>query len=378
MVTENVHWLRKMISVIIAQFLSLFGLTLQLHGLIMLWRLYESQRNDTVLDLVLGKRNPFLYKLRKACLQRLRRKPTRCWYKPGWSDKWWDNMLGGRSPEESWKTNLRMTKSEFHELADQLANVISPTANSPNYRALSTEKKLAVTLYFLKDTGSLSMTANTFGIHISTVSVVLHEVCKAIAESLGPKVLSLPSNVEQMRQKVSEFQAKCGMVQVFGCIDSTHIPIKRPFKNSQSFVYYKMFHSLKSQAVCDYRGMFIDVECRWPGSTHDAKVFAKSSINQKLKNGELPKTLQTILPGCDKIPNYLIGDPAYPLTPFCMREFDSCTADEQVVFDGLLQTARNPIESAFGRLKTRWAIIVKPLLMPCPLEISTIKTILCK
>ena len=50
-------------------------------------------------------------------------------------------------------------KSEFHEVANELANVISPTANSPIYRELSTEKKLAVTLYFLKDTGSLSMTA---------------------------------------------------------------------------------------------------------------------------------------------------------------------------------------------------------------------------
>ena len=169
-------------------------------------------------------------------------------------------MLGGTSPEESWKKNFRMTKSEFHELADQLANVISPTANSPNYRALSTEKKLAVTLYFLKDTGSLSMTANTFGIHVSTVSVVLHEVCKAIAESLGPKLLSLPSNVVQMRKKVSEFQAKCGMVQAFGCIDGTHIPLSDHSKTVSPSSVTKCSTLLMSR-------QFVTIEeCLWMSS----------------------------------------------------------------------------------------------------------------
>ena len=44
-----------------------------------------------------------------------------------------------------------------------------------------------------------------------------------------------------------------------------------------------------------------------------------------------------------------------------MKEFDSCTTNEQVVFNGLLRTARNPIESAFGRLKTRWAILTRKM-----------------
>ena len=56
---------------------------------------------------------------------------------------------------------------------DELWTFLRPKANSPNHRALSAEKKRAMTLYYLKDTGSLSMTANSFGVAICTVSSVI-------------------------------------------------------------------------------------------------------------------------------------------------------------------------------------------------------------
>ena len=47
------------------------------------------------------------------------------------------------------------------------------------------------------------------------------------------------------------------------------------------------------QAICDYKGVFMDVECRWPGSVHDSKVFATSKIVRGLENGSLPVTVHT-------------------------------------------------------------------------------------
>ena len=89
---------------------------------------------------------------------------------------------------------------------------------------------------------------------------------------------------------------------------------------------------------------------------YDAKVFTNSSINAKLRGNKLPTTFQTV-PGGAKIPNYLIGDPAYPLLPFCMKEYKSCANNEQVIFNNMLRSARNPIECAFGRLKARWRLL---------------------
>ena len=55
----------------------------------------------------------------------------------------------------------------------------------------------------------------------------------------------------------------------------------------------------------------MDVECMWPGSVHDAKVFANSLLSQLLQNNPIPNTLHFPRQNVNKIiPNYVIGDPA--------------------------------------------------------------------
>ena len=157
-----------------------------------------------------------------------------------------------------------------------------------------------------------------------------------------------------MRKIASEFALKFGMPQAFGCIDGTHTHIKRPTENSQDYYNYEQFFSLNIQAVCDSRGRFMVVECKWPRSVHDAKVFANSAISKNLRDNLLPITYSTLLPGQDPIPSYLIGDPADPLTPYSMKEYQSCSSNSEVVFNNLLRSARNQVECSFGRLKAQW------------------------
>ena len=164
-----------------------------------------------------------------------------------------------------------------------------------------------------------------------------------------------------MLSKISESEDKIGMTQAFGCVDGTHIPLKAPTVNSQDYYNYQQFDSLNVQGICDYKGYFIGVDCRWPGSCHNAKVYANSSINKKMEHKEITIIYKQIIPGEAKIASYLIGDPAYPLTSFCMKEHECRKSNGQTVFNSMFREARNPIECAYGFLKARWGILNKKI-----------------
>ena len=122
-----------------------------------------------------------------------------------------------------------------------------------------------------------------------------------------------------------------------------------------------MKYSLNVQGVCDSKGRFIDVDINWPGGTHDAKVFANSRINKAMREGKIPKLFRVLLPGRDKVPLLLLGDPAYPRLSHCMKEYSTCYSNEDVMFNTMLRSGRNQIECAYGRLKARWQILTRAM-----------------
>ena len=89
-----------------------------------------------------------------------------------------------------------------------------------------------------------------------------------------------------------------------------HISQSISQKKIVSYFSYKMKYTLNVQGVCDSKGRFIDVDINWPGGTHDAKVFANSRINKAMREGKIPKLFRVLLPGRDKVPLLLLGDPA--------------------------------------------------------------------
>lgn len=218
-------------------------LLLQLNGFLMILILWQKTSKENISFLFENfKKNSRWAQRQQLQKQRKQlRKPRTVWHKNGRTDAWWQNMINDILPVEEWKKNFRMSKPLFLELANELRPFILPSSTKPNFRFVNTEKKLAVVLYYLKDMGSLSMTANTFGLHISTVSKTIKEVCTAITYKLGPKYIKLPKSKEEMLRKVAEFESKFGMIQAFGCIDGTHVPLKRPTEHSQDYFCYKFF-----------------------------------------------------------------------------------------------------------------------------------------
>ena len=154
----------------------------------------ERQQKIFIMLSLLISRKKRIRKKRKTLYKN--KKKRRCWFKQGRSGIWWSNLMQGISPLQFWKKNLRLTRNQFFNLTNELQPYISPSLLLPNHLALNADKKLAQTLYYLKDKGSLTMTANNFGVAINTVSSVIYEVCLAICQNLGPQYIRLPKTRE--------------------------------------------------------------------------------------------------------------------------------------------------------------------------------------
>ena len=54
-----------------------------------------------------------------------------------------------------------------------------------------------------------------------------------------------------------------------------------------AFVNRKQFYSTNVQAVCDSDAFITNIVARWPGSTHNSRIFQNSKISNKLRDGAL-------------------------------------------------------------------------------------------
>ncbi|CAB3978951.1 Hypothetical predicted protein [Paramuricea clavata] len=208
---------------------------------------------------------------------------------------------------------------------------------------ISVEKQIAVTLYYLSDGGRMRKTANAFGIAQCTVSIIVKRVTRAIS------------------------------INLVGAVDGTHIPIRKPKEDPTSYVNRKGYHSINVQACVNYRYCFFDVVIKWPGSVHDARMFGNSAINTKLRDGVIPPCKKSIVDGEQDVPICILGDPAYPLLPYLMKEFAKGGSTPQQQFFGYrLSSSRMVVECAFGRLKARFGILRRPMDLSLDNIITTI------
>ena len=101
----------------------------------------------------------------------------------------------------------------------------------------------------------------------------------------------------------------------------------------------------------------------WPGSVHDTRVFANSSLFKKAENVLILKGQSMAFGRCN-VPVFVIGDPAYPLMSWLMKPFpdNDRMTDEQNVFNYRLSRARIVV-NAFGRLKARLRRLLKKINM---------------
>ena len=79
--------------------------------------------------------------------------------------------------QEEWVTNFRMTRSDFLNLVEMIRPCAKERSTKVRNDVITLVKRIAITLHYLKDLGSLRVTVNLFGIAKYTANVVVYEIC---------------------------------------------------------------------------------------------------------------------------------------------------------------------------------------------------------
>jgi len=113
----------------------MWTLLFQMYGISLQYAIHKNRINQVISAYYGSRRNALFKSLKQKHLCRSLRKRKSMWVKKGRTDKWWENMISGLSPTDSWKKNFRMPKEEFLNLCDLLRPFVSPSPASPNYRS---------------------------------------------------------------------------------------------------------------------------------------------------------------------------------------------------------------------------------------------------
>lgn len=237
-----------------------------------LLKIQQDNRKKYLRQLFIRKRYELNIKLHRLCLQQRNEllmkwlqisdlyplqltmegiKYQRIWQLERSSD-FWKRIVNIHYTPKEWLESFRMSKVSFLDLCNKLRNELKPQYLKSR-EPLSVEKQVAVALYKLASTAEYRVIGNTMGIHKSTVKKCLYRVVKAINKIMLKNYIRMPDENEA-KFIAQNFEEKCGIPQIIGSIDGTHIEIIPPSEGRRDFVNRKGWPSYNVLAVVDHTG----------------------------------------------------------------------------------------------------------------------------
>lgn len=164
------------------------------------------------------------------------------------SSEWWSEIVQHNFLEEDWLENFRISRPTFEYICERLRKYLAP-AETQVREPTSIEKQVAVALYKLASCAEYRVIANQFGISKSAVHKYVYAFCIALNAEFKDE-LAMPS--EQEAKSISrDFETMCGIPNIIGAIDGTHVPILPPKDGYRDFVNRKGWPSYNVLAIVD-------------------------------------------------------------------------------------------------------------------------------
>jgi hypothetical protein len=247
------------------------------------------------------------------------------------------------------KRTFRFNKAGVDALVEMLYDQLHIPSNRG--RPLSVLQQVLVALNHFAG-GHFQRTSGLCGgVSQSTVCRVVQRVSWAICEHKAAH-LKMPSE-EQMQATAARIMERFELPRFAFAVDGMMVrfdlaPRNVPANiNLQDFNCRKNFYALNCQVICNDELLICDLDCDWPGRTHDARVWAWSDV----------RTYLEAVPGT----YYIAGDSAYPISPVLMKPYTNREAQEDPLarlFNARLSALRTVMsENVFARWKNMFPIL---------------------
>ena len=300
--------------------------------------------------------NIAILRRRRRC-RRVRNRPY-TWTILRPAESWFDIHYNDPTiPQEYFRQQLRVNRNTFETILHILGQRLE-RRNTRFRNCLPPAKVLALGLYRLAHGNSYSSIGPVFNVGKSTVIEGVQDVVNGLYE-LRDEYIKFPETIAEVNASIATFAELTYLPNVVGAIDGSHIRVKAPNDSAPDYFSRYQQHDFIIQAIVDGKKIFMDFACGYPGSMHDARVLRRSTIFQRAENGNI-LTQPTVNVTGNDIGPYLLGDSAYPLSPWLMKPYPEGTRDpREIAFNRELSSARVKVECAFGVLKSRWRILLK-------------------
>ncbi|KAJ8970509.1 hypothetical protein NQ317_007874 [Molorchus minor] len=279
-----------------------------------------------------------------------RKRQRRFWVDPHGAERYKKGMFYNgyrdlRRNNTKFKEYFRMSVGCFDELYSILRDEIAGK-DTVMRRCVPAEEKLLLTLRYFSRGTSMASLKPEFLLGVSTISIIIHQVCKSIINTLAKRCIVTPTDQEDWLKIAEAYAEKCNFPNCLGAIGGKNVKISKGKKARRTGPTVVLL------ATCDtdYRFTYVELD----GS--DSDYFKDLELHNKVT-----KNMLHIPPACRlgsssiSAPFVFVGNESFSNTPYLMRPYGGRNlCPKRVNFNARLEEARVMIDRAFAILTSRW------------------------
>lgn len=248
--------------------------------------------------------------------------------------------------ETEFKRRFRLTKQTVYQLTGAIEHLLEhPTAKN---NALPPVLQVCGCLRLLAGGSFQTLAADLIHVSQPTISRTMTNFLAAILQ-LRPEIVKFPDDLQSVKRR---FFGISGFPGVIGAVDGTHVEIIRPAINQNPDIFRnrKSKITLNVQVVCGPDLAIYSVVSRWPGSTHDSRIFNNSLLKDRLETGNLQHQ------------GLLLGDKGYPCLPYLLTPLRVSQTNQERRYNASHIRTRCAVERSIGVLKKRFPCLQNRLM----------------